>query len=97
VGVIHLDFEIPPLILREQLRNAEKFGGKEEMEKLRNKDQTQSILHISRATLDRHIAKGLIVPTKIGRLVFFREVEIERFIRSCEAKVRRKARVKDVA
>lgn len=69
-----------------------------EREKLLNKGQAQTRLgKISRATLDRQIAKGLIVPTKIGQLVFFREVEIERFIRSSEAKARRKARVKDVA
>jgi hypothetical protein len=63
------------------------------MEKLLNKTQARTRLgKISRATLDRHIARGLIIPTKIGRLVFFREVEVERFIKNCEAKARRQAR-----
>jgi hypothetical protein len=65
------------------------------MEKLLNKDQTRMRLgEISSATLDRHVAKGLIVPTRIGRLVRFREVEVERFIRRCEAKARRQLRPK---
>jgi predicted DNA-binding transcriptional regulator AlpA len=79
---------------REQSRNLEE--GFRKMEKLLNKDQAQRRLgKISRATLDRHIAKGLIIPTRIGRLVRFREVEVERFIKHCEAKARRQLRERD--
>jgi len=60
------------------------------MEKVFDKDQTQNRLgKISRATLDRQIAKGFIVPVRIGRRVFFRESEIERFIRCCEERSRK--------
>jgi len=60
------------------------------MEKVFDKDQTQNRLgKISRATLDRQIAKGLITPMKIGRRVFFSESEIARFIRRCEKRSRK--------
>jgi len=59
------------------------------VERIFNKDQTRKQLgKISPATLNRQIAKGLITPMKIGARVFFRESEIERFMKRCEAKSR---------
>ena len=59
------------------------------MEKIFDKNQTRKQLgKISPATLNRQMAKGLITPMKIGARVFFRQSEIERFMKRCEAKSR---------
>jgi excisionase family DNA binding protein len=59
---------------------------------LLTKKEAQERLRISLSTLDRHLANGLLTPTKIGGRVFFRQQTLERFIRSCERKSSGRAR-----
>jgi len=38
---------------------------------------------LSRSTLKLHVWRGVLRPTRIGRRVFFRRVELDRFVASC--------------
>lgn len=38
---------------------------------------------LSRSTLKLHVWRGLLRPTRIGRRVFFRRGELDRFVASC--------------
>jgi len=60
--------------------------------KLMNKDEAARYLRISVGGVNRRLARGDLVPTKIGGLVFFRRETLDQFIKSCEQKGRRCAR-----
>jgi excisionase family DNA binding protein len=59
---------------------------------LMNKDEAAKYLRISVGGVNRRLARGELIPTRIGSLVFFRKETLDRFIRNCEEKGRRQAR-----
>jgi len=44
--------------------------------------QILELLHISRATLYRHLKAGALPHVKLGRRVLFRKADVEKFINS---------------
>jgi excisionase family DNA binding protein len=56
------------------------------MEKLLTINETLAILRITRTTLYRHMASGLVTPVKLGNRTLFKEEEIDRFIKSLPKK-----------
>jgi len=44
--------------------------------------QVLDLLHISRATLHRHLKAGMLPHVKLGRRVLFRKADVEKFIAS---------------
>ena len=52
-------------------------------------------LRISKVTLDHHIRNGLVTSIKLGKFIFFREKDLDRFVRSCERKASRRKNVVD--
>jgi excisionase family DNA binding protein len=44
--------------------------------------QVLDLLHISRATLHRHLKAGMLPHVKLGRRVLFRKADVENFIAS---------------
>jgi excisionase family DNA binding protein len=59
--------------------------------KLLTRREAATFLRISVPTLDRHLATGLLIPTRVGRKVLFREKALEKFLLNAEAKARRRA------
>lgn len=56
------------------------------VEKLYTFEQVMEMFQISRATLNRHVAAGLMKPLKLGRRVYFSEEELNRVIERMKQK-----------